>query len=245
MNERELERIRRAYEARDRDTEHVRSPGWADPAYRFYVQRLEWLVLREIAAHGLAVGGAAVLEVGCGAGYFTNRFAEYGAARAAGIDLMEQRVAAGRARYPQLELVAGDAAALPWRDGEFDLVTQFTCLSSVFDPGLRARIADEMWRVLRPGGVLLSFDLVAPHPLLLALRRVRRRGSPGAGLGTETRPVSAAELAALFPAAADARTAAISDGAGGLARRRHWLAELASTVPLLRSHLLFSATKPA
>ena len=76
---------------------------------------------------------AGVLEVGCGSGYFLHRLYEYGAAHAAGIDLMDDRVAQGRERYPTLELVAGDASELPWDDGSFDVVTQFTCLSSVLD----------------------------------------------------------------------------------------------------------------
>src|SRR4029078_3439369 len=67
-----------------------------------------------------------------------------GAARPAGIDLMEDRVAQGRERYPRLELTAGDASRLPWEDGSFDLVTHFTCLSSMLDQALRAQITGEM-----------------------------------------------------------------------------------------------------
>ena len=74
-----------------------------------------------------------MLEVGCGTGYFLSRFLDYGAVAAAGIDLLESRVAQVRERDPRLEVVAGDAGRLPWADGSFDLVTQFTCLSSVLD----------------------------------------------------------------------------------------------------------------
>ena len=64
--------------------------------------------------------------------------------------------------------MCANAAELPFPDGEFDLVTHFTCLSSVLDPGLRAAIAAEMWRVVRPGGVVLSFDMrPAPWPEML------------------------------------------------------------------------------
>ncbi len=241
----DIERVRRAYAERDAAPATIAS-AWADPAYRFYIQRLEWLLLRALDRAGVGLAGAHALEVGCGSGYYANRLSEYGAQRVAGIDLMEARIAAARERHPQLELVAGDASALPWADGEFDVVTQFTCLSAMADPALRAGVAAEMWRVLRPGGVVLSFDIVRPHRALLALRRVRRRGAPAPVVaGTPTYPVSPEELRTWFAGASATEVVHISDGAGGLARRNRWLAELASTVPLLRSHLLFSATKPA
>jgi ubiquinone/menaquinone biosynthesis C-methylase UbiE len=85
-----------------------------------------------------------------------SRFLDYGAEHAARIDLMENRVASARDRDPRVGLVGGDAAALPWPNELFDVVTQFTCSSSVLEPGLRRSIASEMWRVARPGGVILS-----------------------------------------------------------------------------------------
>jgi ubiquinone/menaquinone biosynthesis C-methylase UbiE len=244
--ENELERIRRAYAERDDDAAPAAPGGWSDPAYRFFIQRLEWSVLRALDRSGLMLAGSRVLEVGCGAGYFANRFTEYGAASAAGIDLMEDRIRIGRERYPHLELVAGDAGALPWDDASFDLVTQFTCLSAIFDQGVRERVAAEMWRVLRPSGVICSFDLDRPHALLRALRRVRQRRPPAqAGPGTETTPVEVEQLTRLFPGIEAAPVVGhLSDGASGLARRHRWLAEAASAVPVLRTHLLFAARKP-
>lgn len=239
----ELERIRGAYAERDAATP-ARSP-WAEPGYRFYLQRLEWELLAALAAAGVDLPRARVLEVGCGSGYFAHRFAEYGAAHVAGVDLIDSRVRAALERYPELELVAGDAAELPWADGAFDVVAQLTCLSSILDAGVRAAVAREMWRVLRPGGVVLSFDMVRPHPLLRALRRARTRGAPAAGTRTATTPIEQAELRRLFPAAGPpVRAAGISVDAAGLARRGRAIAGLASSLPLLRTHLLVAMRKP-
>src|SRR5207249_4035972 len=78
-------------------------------------------------------------------------------------------------------VVQADAAALPFADDSFDVVAQFTTLSSILDPGLRRSVADEMRRVLRPGGAILWYDM--------------RRTAPG----SRTVPLPVAEIRALFP----------------------------------------------
>ncbi len=83
---------------------------------------------------------------------------------------MEDRVAEGRKRYPALQLQVGSATELPFADGEFDLVTQFTCLSSILDDEVRLAVAREMRRVAA-GGWVLSFDM-------RGLRRPARGRSP-------------------------------------------------------------------
>src|SRR5438874_13325412 len=121
------------------------------------MQALERALLRALADAGVGLEGARVLDVGCGSGYFLHRFREYGAGECHGIDLVEERIAAGRDRYPTLDLRVGSATDLPFADGEFDLVTQFTCLSSILDADVRLAAAREMRRVA--GGWVLSFDM--------------------------------------------------------------------------------------
>jgi SAM-dependent methyltransferase len=239
-HESELARIRDAYRARDASGQ---SSGytWQTPGYRFYMQQLEWDVLSALGRCQAPLAGGRVLEVGCGSGYFLHRFVEYGGAQAAGIDLMPDRIAQAQARYPTLELVTGDASALPWEDGSFDLVTQFTCLSSVLDPGLRQRIAAEMWRVLRPGGVILSYDMRTTPAAFRMLRRLRPAAD---GSGTPTRPVDLPELRALFPdGELQSRAVSLNFELGGISARGRPFAALAERIPALRTHLLVTVRR--
>jgi SAM-dependent methyltransferase len=71
---------------------------------------------------------------------------------------MAERIEAARSRFPTADLRVGSAHELPYPHASFDLVCQMTLFSSVVDPGLRAAIAVEMLRVVRPGGLIVWYD---------------------------------------------------------------------------------------
>ena len=240
---REAERIRAEYRRRDAAGGPSVS-AWLDPVYRVQVQELEWALLAGLEGAGAPLSGARVLEVGCGSGYFLGRLLDYGAAEAAGIDLVEERIAVARERYPRLELVAGDATNLPWPDESFGLVTQFTCLSSVLDPEVRRAIAAEMWRVLAPGGAVVSYDVRSPRWPVRALRRVGSLRGPAGG-GTPAQPVPLEELRAWFPGGElSHRSVGVDADVGGLLSRLRLSPRLGARVPALRVHELAVVRKP-
>ncbi len=97
-----------------------------------------------------------VLDVGCGSAAMLGTHAG-SARRVAGIDASPLQVErarerlAGRIRAGTAEVVTGDAAALPWPDGTFTVVTSMHCMKFLADPPAALL---EMRRVLRPGGRL-------------------------------------------------------------------------------------------
>jgi ubiquinone/menaquinone biosynthesis C-methylase UbiE len=108
-----------------------------------------------------------LLEVGCGTGYWLRQFIQWGVqpANAFGIDLLPDRIAAAKETLPAATmLVCGSAAKLPWPDAHFDLVLQSTALSSVLEDSIRAQIASEMLRVVRPSGLILWYDFRYNNP---------------------------------------------------------------------------------
>ena len=176
MTETELERIRAAYEARD--AAGASPYRWDNPGYVAYMQIVERALLKAFWDAGVSLEGARVLDVGAGSGYFLHRLQEYGAGEAHGIDLMDERVAEGRRRYPTLDLRTGSATSLPYADREFDLVTQFTCLSSILDHEVRLAVAREMRRVA--SGWVLSFDMRGVS--MPSLRRPAYKSTPTIGI---------------------------------------------------------------
>ena len=152
------------------------------------------------------------------------RLASYGADRRllAGVDLLPERIEAGRRIDPDLDLRCADAAALAYPDHSFDLIFQMTVFSSILDDRMRRAVATEMARVLKPAGAIVSYDFL--------VARDRRN----------TRPIGARELASLFPGfVPDARRVTLFPPLARLLAGRSWAAcELLETIPLLRTHEL-------
>ena len=94
---------------------------------------------------------ARVLDVGCGLGDLTERFARELGADVKAIDTSQRMVELARARG--IDAQVADAERLPFDDGEFDCVFAGWVLYHV--PNLDQAIA-ECARVLRPGGRLVA-----------------------------------------------------------------------------------------
>jgi SAM-dependent methyltransferase len=98
-----------------------------------------------------------VLEVGCGTGRWLALLDAAGH-DVAGIEPSEQMLARAQARV-KADLRHGAAEALPWPEGCFDRVICINALHHLTDP---PRAVREAFRVLRPGGRLVSVGL-DPH----------------------------------------------------------------------------------
>ena len=120
-----------------------------------------------------------ILDVGSAFGYGTAALAAGTPGRVAvGVEQDPEHLARGRAMYPWLTIVEGDAASLPVPDGCADAVLMLDVLEHLGDA--RPAVA-EAHRALRPGGVLV---VSVPHrsPLhwldSLNLYRALRRRRP-------------------------------------------------------------------
>ncbi|MBN2472636.1 MAG: class I SAM-dependent methyltransferase [Anaerolineae bacterium] len=102
---------------------------WYDTAGR-RADRLEKALLTALLA-GIPTART-LLEVGCGSGHFTRWFADH-AVQTAGLDVSRPMLLEAT-RLNHMPYVRGDAAALPFVNRSFDLVTLITTLEFVPDP---------------------------------------------------------------------------------------------------------------
>jgi ubiquinone/menaquinone biosynthesis C-methylase UbiE len=114
----------------------------------------------------LELPGISVLDVGCGAGTSWYQLFRLGINphKTVGIDLQFDRLARIGRLYPQSTGIHADATCMPFANAVFDLVYESTLFATLSDDRVRADIAAEMVRVLRPNGYLLLVDWRTPQP---------------------------------------------------------------------------------
>jgi SAM-dependent methyltransferase len=90
---------------------------------------------------------ATLLDVGCGTGYFTRRFARDAGLHVTGLDPNREWLDYARAQGgPNEAYIAGDARELPFPDASFDFVVSVTALCFIHD---ERRALREITRVAR------------------------------------------------------------------------------------------------
>jgi SAM-dependent methyltransferase len=127
---------------------------WAAGDFPEIAKRTLWEVGERLVRRVGVGRGEEVLDVACGTGNVALRAAQAGG-RVVGLDLTPELLDAGRVLAAEagveVEWVEGDAESLPYEPATFDVVlSTFGCM---FAPR-HETAADELARVLRPGGRL-------------------------------------------------------------------------------------------
>ncbi len=258
----ETHRIRNEYTRRD--ALNLSNPyTYMNPTFLFHMQERERAILKSLKKIKIDLSKSKVLEVGCGNGHILQRFLDFGAKEAVGVDLMENRLRYGKERYGSIQFLQADGARLPLLNEQFDLVMQFTCMSSILNFEMRQQLAQEMWRVLCPGGTILFYDVrPTPFPVRILLRvygfivgflrvlkLVKKKEGVVSGLAqpvTPIKPLELSEIQNLFPKGEmSCRSLSLDFKLSRVAEKSYGLAMLLSCLPFLRVNYLAIIRKPA
>ncbi len=101
-----------------------------------------------------------ILEMGSGDGRILTEYLGFGVPpeNLFGVDLLFDRLLHAHHILPSSRFTNADGQSLPFPSASFDLVLQYTAISSILDPEIRRNICADMLRVLRPAGMILSYD---------------------------------------------------------------------------------------
>jgi ubiquinone/menaquinone biosynthesis C-methylase UbiE len=130
------------------------SPEWA--------AHIQTDILPSLTEH--ADLGDEMLEIGPGPGAATE-WLRHQVKKLTVLEIEAEAAAKLAERFPDVEVVVGDATALTYPDASFDSIGSFTMLHHVPTLALQNKILAEAFRVLRPGGVLIGSDSLASNDL--------------------------------------------------------------------------------
>ena len=197
------------------------------------VQERERFLSRLFARQGIqSLEQLRAFEAGCSSGYNLRQLLQWGARpeNLAGMDLDPVAVDYCKAHSPEIRVHHGSADAIPEPDEHFDLALAFTLFSSVPDEDVSAGIARELFRITRPGGLIVVYDMRRRNPSNSKVHRIEsediRRWFPKCPLRVRSitlAPPLSRRLAAHAP----------------------FLYGPLATIPLLRTHAMYVLRRPA
>ena len=104
--------------------------------------------------------GEHVLELGAGPGAATEELARLaGRVTSLEFDHLFAAKLGARMNGSNAAVIQGDAAVLPFADGTFSSAIAILMLHHLHSTELQDRAFAEIWRVLRPGGIFLAFEI--------------------------------------------------------------------------------------
>ena len=197
------------------------------------VQERERLFSRILRRHGIrSLDGVRAFEAGCSTGYHLRLMVQWGARPQdqAGIDVDPAAVAYVRSHSPEIRVHEGSAAAIPEADASFDLAFAFTLLSSVPDEETLSAICSELFRITRPGGLILVHDMRRENPRNPAVH-----------------PIDGDDIRRWFPQCpVKAQSCTLAPPiARPVGRYVPWLYGPLVALPPLRTHTIYTVRRPA
>lgn len=166
-----------------------------------------------------------ILEVGAGSGANVPLLEELGFKRSniSLNELLDERVQVLKQNYPDNIVHEGNAIELEFPE-RYDIVLQSTVFTSILNQADRQQLANKMWDLLKPGGLILWYDFIYNNP-----------SNP------DVRKVSPDEFRQLFPLAqnVDIRKITLAPPIGRRVGKMYKL----FNIPVLRSHILAVAKK--
>ncbi len=154
-------RLRNEYEDRKRRLAASDVYSWFNLANLFTIHQRQRTILTALKKYGFAdLEGLSILEMGCGGGGVLTEYLGFGALpeKLHGVDLLYDRLLQAHQVLPGSCFANADGQALPVPSRSFDLVLQFTAISSILDSELRQKICAEMLRVLKSEGMIIWYD---------------------------------------------------------------------------------------
>ncbi len=108
-----------------------------------------------------------ILEIGAGTGINLFLFKKLGLKNENiyANELLSDRYKLLNDLFPEINTLKGDACEIDENlNSSFDIVFQSTVFTSILDYDFKVKLANKMWQLLKPGGIILWYDFIFDNP---------------------------------------------------------------------------------
>jgi len=162
----ETQKIVNQYERRKND-EKVRRHS-ENFYFNHYAQSERELIYTEIIKkHFSSPDSIKLLEIGAGTGGNIFIFKRIGFKweNIYANELLPDRFEVLKNTFPEIKTYEGDACDIEFnKENSFDIVFQSTVFTSILDFDFKLKLANKMWSLLNPGGIILWYDFAFDNP---------------------------------------------------------------------------------
>ena len=195
--------VRGFYERADANDGYERKWGYGNPSAAAYWRLRDELVFPAIVKRLHAIGYLPrILEIGSGHGHELAKMSLLGIPQSllTGADLLHDRISVAKQIYGGIGFAQQAGERLAFADETFDVVCQFTCLMHIPTGEIQSMVCSEMGRVLKPGGMIIWWD-IAPLPVrTVFLARICQILDSDNGLKSKVRGLAGAFAGFTIPA---------------------------------------------
>jgi phospholipid N-methyltransferase len=124
------------------------------------------------------IGKMKLLEVGAGFGdnlYFFRRLG-FNWENIYANELLSDRIDFLKNNFPQVNLIEGDACHInETKKEEYDIIFQSTVFTSILDKDFKLNLANKMWELVKPGGLILWYDFIYNNPKNKDVKGIKKK----------------------------------------------------------------------
>lgn len=158
----ETEQIKARYEKRKNNPDY---PGKNILFVEYVIKERESVYRKIIDDNFKTNRNLKILEIGAGEGANIKFFQTAGLkdGNIFASELLPERAKVLRDKFPGITVAEGDALQLNF-DEQFDIVFQSLVFTSILDDDFKVKLAQKMWSMLKPGGIILWYDFRFNNP---------------------------------------------------------------------------------
>jgi SAM-dependent methyltransferase len=114
------------------------------------------IIIAEMQKNHININGStAVLEIGCGVGYWTEMFEEMGVKNYTGNDIAEISIKNLSTKFPEYEFIKGDISETPLRESIYDLGFMIDVTQHITDDERFVKGLSNIWKSLKAGAYFI------------------------------------------------------------------------------------------